>query len=218
MSRTPRAAALLAAALALPAAVGCANGPGVQARTGNFYDPCWPERYSQQAREAVLNPFDTQVNNARIIDQTVWNYHFEPGTAVLNGNGRQKLDYVARRLPVPDADVYFQTARDLAYDPAAPEKLVVARTALDAKRADAILAYLAAQPNGATAKYSVQGIDAFDPGVNSAGPAQSVRGLPLQYRSTLSGAVGQPLNGAGGNLGFGAPAAQTTNPTNPPAR
>ena len=223
MTRNLRAATLLAATLGVSTTVGCVSSqprPGLQARYTNLVDPCWPERYSQQAREAALNPHDIQVANAQVIDQTIWNYHFEAGGSALNANGRQRLDYIARRLPVPDARVYVQTARDLPYDAAAPEKLVNARAELDAKRSQSILAYLSAQPNGPKTNFEVQAIDAFDPGVNSAGPAQSVRGLPAQYRSTLNGAVGSSLQGAGGGggqqPGFGATAANPTNATNNP--
>jgi hypothetical protein len=207
MTRTFRAATLLAATVGAAVSVGCVSTgprPGVQARYNEYVDPCWPERYSQQAREAALNPHDIQVANAQVIDQTIWNYHFEAGTATLNANGRQRLDYLARRLPVPDARLYIQTARDVAYDAAAPEKTINKRNELDAKRSQAVLAYLAIQPNGARTNFEVQAIDAIDPGVNSAGPASSVRGLPAQYRSTLNGAVGGGLQGAGGNLQFGA--------------
>jgi len=207
MTRTFRAATLLAATLGAAASVGCVNTgnrPGIQARYNEYVDPCWPERYSQQAREAALNPHDIQVANAQVIDQTMWNYHFEQGTAKLNANGRQRLDYLARRLPVPDARLYLQTARDIGYDAAAPEKTINTRTELDAKRSQAVLAYLSVQPNGAKTNFEVQPIDAIDPGVNSAGPATSVRGLPAQYRSTLNGSVGGGLQGAGGNMTYGA--------------
>jgi hypothetical protein len=197
----------VAAAVGTALSVGCVSSgprPGVQARYNEFVDPCWPERYSQQAREAALNPHDIQVANAQVIDQTIWNHHFEVGTANLNANGRQRLDYLARRLPVPDARLYLQTARDIAYDAKAPEKTINTRVELDAKRSQAVLAYLAVQPNGTRTNFEVQGIDAIDPGVNSAGPATSVRGLPAQYRSTLNGATGTGLQGAGGNTQFGA--------------
>jgi len=219
MTRTFRAATFAAAAFTITASVGCTGGgsrPGLQARYSNLVDPCWPERYSQQAREAALSPHDIQVANAQVIDQTIWNYHFEVGGANLNANGRQRLDYLARRRPTPDSRVFIQTARDIGFDAAAPEKMVNARTELDAKRSQAVLAYLGAQPNGAATVYEVQAIDAMDPGVNSAGPANSVRGLPAQYRSTITGMAGQQLQGAGGNAGFGATAANPTNATNNP--
>jgi len=208
MTRTFRAATILAATFGAAVSTGCMNTgdrPGLQARYTNLVDPCWPERYSQQAREAALNPHDIQVNNAQVIDQTLWNYHFEVGGSTLNANGRQRIDYLARRLPTPDGRIYIQTARDLGYDANAPEKLVNARAELDVKRSQAVLSYLSAQPNGAKTNWEIQASDAFDPGVNSAGPAQSVRGLPNQYRSTITGAVGQSLVGSGGNLSFGAP-------------
>jgi hypothetical protein len=183
----------------------CSTRPGVEARYNNLVDPCWPERYSYQARENVLNPFELQANNAQILNHTLWNYHFERGTAKLTAHGYQKLDSIAQQRGHADGKLYLQTARDLIYDPKAPEKLPAERSQLDQDRAQAILAYMNAQPAGRNLAYDVQPIDAADPSINSAGPATSVRGLPGQYASTLTGAVGGNLVGTGGGAAPGTP-------------
>ena len=71
--------------------------------------------------------FAPQVNNGQVLDQTIWNYHFEPGTDRLTAGGLEHLAYIARRRPHPDTAVYLQTAQDVAYDPASPDKLAETR-------------------------------------------------------------------------------------------
>jgi hypothetical protein len=187
--------------------IGCVNRPGVEARYNNVVDPCWPERYNYQAREAVLYPFEQQATNGHTMDQTVWNYHFDAGTATLNAAGREKLDQLARRRGCPDGKIFLQTARDLAYDAKNPNKLVMERSKLDVARGDAILAYMGTQPTAQTMRFEVQPIDPVDPSINSQGPATAVRGLPSQYQSTVTGAVGGTVGGAGGGAAPGTPAA-----------
>ena len=72
-------------------------------------------------------PIAPQVSNGHVLDQTVWNYDFEPGTDKLTGGGLEHLAYLARRRPQPDPMVYLQTAQDVAYDPASPDKLAATR-------------------------------------------------------------------------------------------
>lgn len=174
------------------------NRPGLEGRYRNLVDTCWPERYSSMAREPVLSAFEQQVNNAQILDQTVWNYHFESGTAKLNAHGREKLDLIARRRPNPDGKLYIQTARDLAYDDRNPDKLPADRMRIDIDRAQAVLAYMSTQPAARTVTFEVQPIDAVDPAMNSQGPATAVRGLPSQYQSAITGAASGTSTGAGG--------------------
>src|SRR5213082_973967 len=117
------------AALFCSAAMGSVGCYGYR----DLVDPCWPERYwysSQQLEKAAMAP---QVQNGHVLDQTVWNYHFEPGTATLNAGGIDTLARLARRRPAPDTVIFLQTAQDVVYDNAAPDKLVEARNDLDAK-------------------------------------------------------------------------------------
>jgi len=75
--------AALTAALAL--AVGCKLLP----------DNEWPEPYTSIAKEEVQAPIDIQVANARVVEQTLWDYHFEPNSERLNSTGRQRLRWIA---------------------------------------------------------------------------------------------------------------------------
>src|SRR5438874_9178067 len=99
-------------------------------------DPCWPERYSCEARHEVLASFAPQVANGHILDQTIWNYQFEPGTDRLTPGGMDALDVLIRRRPQPDTRIFLQTARDpeLVFDPNNPDKFVEGRRDLDNRR------------------------------------------------------------------------------------
>ena len=81
-----------------PLAAGCHCG---WASIGGHGDPCWPDRYANESRAALVANFQPQVENGQVLDQTVWNTHFEYGTDKLNGAGMDKLDQIARRRPAP---------------------------------------------------------------------------------------------------------------------
>src|SRR4051794_29204367 len=114
---------LLGSAGALAGAVGC-NHP-------DLYDPCYPERYWHSSRQNVNAAFAQQVRNGHVLDQTVWNFHFCPGTDLLTPGGMEHLAYIARRRPEADPCVYLETAKDLCFDQSCPEQFVKARAALD---------------------------------------------------------------------------------------
>ena len=208
MKKFVRAASIAALVVGGAVSLGC-QGPGVQARYSKIVDPCQQERYKASARDNVIQPFDAMANNANNLDVTLWNHHFDAGKETLNSAGYKKIDYIARRLPEPASKVWIQTARDLAYDAANPQKLVNARTELDAKRCQAVLAYLAAQPNGQMMHYDVQAHDAVDPAMPAQGPTNAFRGLATQYGSSAggSGGGGVTQSGAGGAAAPGTPAA-----------
>lgn len=180
---------------------GCATAdrPSLQSKFQDLNsNNSWPQRNSYLARESVLHPFEVQMNNAAVLNGVVNNLDFDSGTDRLNGVGRDKLDRHARKMPAPDAKVFLQTAADVPFDPAAPERAVQVRTDLDQKRAQAVLSYLNTRPNTRGVAFEVVAIDIADPGTNSAGPASAVRGLNTQYRSTLTGSVGGQVVGIGG--------------------
>ncbi len=180
--------------------VGCAGDrPSLQSKFQELNgNNAWPQRNSYLARESVLHPFEVQMNNATVLNGVLNNLDFESGSDKLNGVGRDKLDRHARKMPAPDGKVYLQTAADVPFDAAAPEKAVQVRTDLDQKRAQAVLSYLNTRPNTRGVAFEVVAIDIADPGTNSAGPASAVRGLNTQYRSTLTGSVGGQVQGIGG--------------------
>ena len=147
----------------------------------------------------MVAPFAAQVANGAILDQTVWNYMFKDGTADLNPAGYEKLDYLARRRPAPDGRVFLQTAQNVVYDEARPEKFVDDRQALDEKRGQAVLKYMAARTAGRPLTFEVQVIDPADPALNSNLASAATRGLPFQYRSGVIGGIGGgSVAGAGG--------------------
>ncbi|HJT79216.1 MAG TPA: hypothetical protein VJ739_18615, partial [Gemmataceae bacterium] len=150
-------------------ALAAACGAALLAATGGCYtcsdliDPCWPERYESQARHEVDAATGAQVHNGHILDQTVWNWMFEPGTDKLTPAGYDHLAYLARRRPNPDPQLYLQTAQDIAYDPAAPEKFTIARCDLDAKRVAAVQKYVTTYAAGRHEDFQVAIIDPSDP-------------------------------------------------------
>ena len=79
-------------------------------------DPCYPMRYEYMARKEVQAAFAAQVNRGHMLDQTVWNYHFDAGTDRLNAMGLDHLASLARRLPQPDTLLFVQTAQDVTYE------------------------------------------------------------------------------------------------------
>jgi hypothetical protein len=127
----------------------------------NVVDPCYPERYEFAAREEVHEAIAPQVNNGHVLDQTIWNDMFEPGTAKLTPGGMDHLTTLVRRRPCPDTVVYLQVAEDIPYDPAAPDKFAAARVELDGKRIVAVQNYLTAQTAG---RHLVWEVIPHDPG------------------------------------------------------
>jgi hypothetical protein len=116
----------------------------------DLVDPCYPQRYICQARAEVYTPLAAQAQNGLVLEQTVWNYHFntvkegEKTKVVLSPMGQAHLDYLARRRPCPVPEIFVQTAHDLAYNPDKPDQFTVERAELDAQRIRAVTDYLAA--------------------------------------------------------------------------
>jgi|SRR6516165_6235649 hypothetical protein len=129
-------------------------------------DPCWPERYNSMARHSVNEANNAQSFNGHVLDQTVWNYHFEHDprtgapTAKLTAAGIEHLNYISRRRPAADTHIFLATAHDipgLAELPA--EKAIAIRIKLNEDRIATIRNYLAIQ-TGAPGAYA---IDIHDP-------------------------------------------------------
>src|SRR5438270_4719522 len=105
-------------------AAGLCLGAGLNALVGcthyrEIVDPCWPERYNAEARLSVRETFGAQVHNGHVLDQTVWNYHFEVDpktggpTDKLTEGGKEHLKYLTRRMPAPDPTLFLQTAQEV---------------------------------------------------------------------------------------------------------
>jgi hypothetical protein len=188
--------------LAVLGAVGCASAdrPSLQDRLADYVDPCWPERYNSVARQEVLEPFAAQAMNGAVIDNTVWNYHFEPQSDRLTPAGLEKIDYLVRRRPAPETHLFVQTARDLAYTPETADKYVADRLALDAKRMAAVKKYFATQAAAKGIVPDVQVIDPSDPSIPARYPGNAFNNLPARY---TAGPLAGSSSGGGGGSGGG---------------
>jgi hypothetical protein len=159
-----------------------------------LYDRCWPERYTALARREVNLAFTPQVQNGHVLDQTVWNHYFEPGTDRLNPLGQSQLQYISRRRPVPDTTVYLATANDLPYDQACPERYAGARQELDTLRVASVQKYLTAVNAGRPTCYQVLVHDPGDVTIHAAAGATVV---PLMYGRIRGGLATAPGAAAG---------------------
>lgn len=185
------------------ASAGCAGN-------GKLVDPCPLERYGAGARQEVITAFTPQVQNGRILDQTVWNYHFEAGTDRLNAGGLDKLDQLVRRRPEPDTRIFLATARDLSYNPDKVDEYADARRDLDSKRSTAIQKYLAAQTAGRPIGFDVLIHDPAETGISGVGARNASNSQRNAYTGTISGGSSGGSSGAqgGGGQGSGGAGAQ----------
>jgi hypothetical protein len=189
-------------------AAGCHHAGGHGGKDREWHgDPCWPDRYSNEARKLQVASFEPQVLNGHILDQTIWNQHFEAGTDKLNAAGMDKLDQLARRRPAPDTRVFLQTARDLAYNPEKPGDYSTKRSELDVKRASAIKQYLETSLTGRPSKFEVEVHDPAMPGIDGAAPRLIVPSPRVRAAGTGAG-VGPaqpPAAPADPNAGYAPP-------------
>jgi uncharacterized membrane protein YgcG len=166
-------------------------------------DPCYPERYEYQARQNNHADIAPQVRNGHVLDQTVWNYHFEDGTDRLTAGGQERLKYIGRRRPCPDPMVFLQTA-DVAYNPDKPEELPQKRAELDAKRAVAIKKFLMAQTaGGPPLAFEVLVHNPPEVGIAGAAVETSLRLMYSTPRATLPGTGASSSGGGGASSGGG---------------
>ena len=179
--------------------------PTVLEMTGHshteLFDRCWPQRYSNLSQRGVNRAFAPQVLNGHVLDQTVWNHHFEAGTDKLTLGGIAHLQYISRRRPDPDRTVYLATSNDLSYDPACPERYCGAKQELDALRAAAVQKFMAGSNCGRCADYQILVHDPSDVSVHTIGVDNSVRQMYLRYRGGLANQAGGSGGGAGASGG-----------------
>ena len=180
--------------------------PTLQQRYNSCVDPCWPDRYSAQARAETLSPFANHVANGQVIDSTVFNGDFEGGTDRLSPGGMAKLDIFTRRRPTATTKVFVQTARDTVYDPAKPADYAKTRADLDSKRAAAVQQYLTASTSGRDLTFDVAVIDPADQTQSAVGPAAAVRQYSARFTATVPGVVAA----GSGNQAGGVPLNQFT--------
>jgi hypothetical protein len=166
-------------------------------------DPCGWQRYAFMARQETQACFDPQVGNGHVLDQTVWNYHFDAGTDQLTPAGMLHLAYIARRRPSPDPMVWLQTAQDVAYDPAAPEKFSQARGDLDQKRIVAVKKYLTAQTAGRPVPFEVNVHDPAEVGTNARLIERALNVMENSYNQPYRRQSTALTTGSGGGGGGG---------------
>jgi len=185
----------------------------------DIFDPCWPERYNAMARVSVNEANNAQAYNGHVLDQTLWNYDFEhdPKTGAptdrLNPAGMERLKYISRRRPVPDARIYLATAQDLGNLGDAPDKVSEVRTMLNNRRIVAIQNFLAAQAPGHS--YAVEVHDPAEVGIAAlqmtgslppAGPRPVVGGyqkLQDNFQGVFAGPASITQSLGGGSSGGG---------------
>jgi hypothetical protein len=160
-------------------------------------DPCYPQRYSFAARKEVCEARYQQCHNGHVLDQTMWNWQFEPGTDKLNPAGMDHLIYLLRRRPCPDQCIYLATAEDIAYNPDAPEKFVEARADLDGKRVAAIQKYLNAQTSGRGLAFHVVVHDPAEADISAIPVSVAITLRNASFQGSLPGAS----TGTGGTSG-----------------
>jgi len=189
-------------------AVTCLGGGLALSWGCGFYhdlvDPCYPARYNAMARDSVNDTFAAQANNGHVLDQTVWNYHFERGTAKLTMMGETHLAYLGRRRPAPDPKVFLQTAQDVAYDPANPAEFAKARAKLDGERTQAVLNYLQAETAGRPVAFDVTIHDPAETGIAAQRMLQTPQpgtGAVLEMQRGYKGIL--PLSSGAGGAGGG---------------
>jgi hypothetical protein len=182
------------------AVLGCA---GALAGSNGCYsyrdvvDPCYPQRYWYASRQNVHEAFAPQVRNGHVLDQTVWNYHFEDGTARLTLGGREHLAYLARRRPTADPMIFLQTAQDVPYDATKSEEFAAKRKELDQSRVAAVKQFLEVATRGS----AVPHFEVLVHNPPEVGLGGEPAGVALRAMNTTGSAVlprGLGISGAGG--------------------
>jgi hypothetical protein len=184
----------------------CGAGVALGDWPAKCVDPCYPERYNFMARQVTNAAFAPQVQNGHVLDQTVWNYYFEPGSDKLTTGGLERLAYLVRRRPSPDTVLYLQTAQDVVYDQTAPEKLVETRQTLDGRRIAAVQAYLTAQTAGRPAHFQILVHDPAEVNLAATPVNASVSQMYMRFTAGLTGGGmggmgGMGMGGMGGGMG-----------------
>jgi hypothetical protein len=207
---------MLGLGLSLVTLAGCAG-------YREIVDPCWPERYNAMARQSVNDAMNAQASNGHILDQTVWNNHFDhdPKTGAptdrLNPAGIEHLNYISRRRPAPDTHIFLATAQDIpGLSDKAPDKASAERKDLNDRRLAAIQRYLAIQAGTAVA-YSIEVHDPAEVGMAAVqitgtlppGQPRQVQGaypkLQDNFQGVFAGPAGvtQSIGGGGGSSSGG---------------
>lgn len=106
----------------------------------------WPNYYTAQARHSVFRPLMDQAHNGLILDQTLWNYHWDlEAPEELHRMGMAQLDRLAKRHIYHcegPLRLHLQVSHDVRYDPQDRRKVQEKRVELTRKRLEAVVAYM----------------------------------------------------------------------------
>ena len=178
----------------------CFSAVGLVSLIGCYHyrelvDPCWPERYNSIARHSVRDFHNAQADRGHMLEQTIWNWHFEQDktgapTERLNGAGMEVLRRIARTLPAPDPQLYVQNAEDLLYTDGAAEKIVAQREMLNKRRIDTVLRFMSTQMSpGAPMTYQVAVHNFYPPSMQGNWPPIALE----QIERNIKGGLPQPF-------------------------
>jgi len=176
---------------------GC-HGASLQEGYYGCVDPCWPQRYSAMASDSVNAAFAPQVANGHVLDQTIWNYHFEKGTAILTPAGREHLAILAKRRPSPDPRIFLQTSYDIVYDEKIPGKFADERNKLDNARTQALYNFLQAHTAGRGVAFNVTVHDPSEVGMGSVPMLSTISTRDASFKGVLLVPTVAPIAIGGG--------------------
>jgi hypothetical protein len=85
----------------------------------------YPEEFERPPVGAVMHaPFATAIRNGEATSMTLYQYDFEPGSAVLNVRGRDRLGDIAKQLPATFYPVLIERSSGSALDEARRKSIV----------------------------------------------------------------------------------------------
>lgn len=109
-------------------------------------DPCYPERWNCQARSAVQSRVAMQAKNGLDMEQTLFTYHFEPGSDKITPSGQNILARIATRRPSSFKEVFIQNSFDAMpstdFDANRAEEFQQKMRDLNERRKRNVIAYL----------------------------------------------------------------------------
>ena len=173
-----------------------AFGTGAGVIAGEKILPYRPAAYSRIAQQSVSAPLEMQASRGYVLERTLWNHHFNAGTAELRPSGRALLNRLARRNQGACGEVFLQTAHDLKFDGTALEKFASARDELDSQRVKQVADYFQF-----VLRRDLAGIQIHDP--NPVGMSAVEATLPYQDMVRFDAKGVLPPETTEHNFGFG---------------
>jgi hypothetical protein len=183
---------------------GCYSAPTLQEKYQQCVDPCTIQRYGSMARQSVNDASGAQVSNGHVLDQTIWNDVFEKGTDKLTPAGQYHLNTIARRRPAPDPHIFLQSAQDVPYDAARPEKFVEARNELNLRRRVVVERYLQAITADRPVPFQITVHDPAEVGMSAAAMLQAITRRDASFTGLVPSTGASGFGAGAGHAGTGA--------------